>query len=180
MSAGCARRYWARTTASDDKGERKERMAIYVGRGLDPSVAEQVADQLRAHDAKGARARDELGMSETLRARPIQAALASASSFAVGAAMPLFITALAPEASLIIFVSGTSLLVLALLGAAAARAGGASVTPSIIRVTFWGALAMGDNRRRRGLVRNRRISGTRRRGRKLRLHAGSIQLLHPT
>jgi VIT1/CCC1 family predicted Fe2+/Mn2+ transporter len=128
---------------ADDKGEHKELMAIYVGRGLDPSLAEQVADQLMAHDAIGAHARDELGMSETLRARPIQAALASASSFAVGAAMPLFTTALAPEASLIIFVSGTSLLFLAFLGALAARAGGASVIPSIIRVTFWGALAMG-------------------------------------
>src|ERR1700751_6054680 len=126
----------------DDKGEHKELMAIF-GRGLDPSLAEQVADQLMAHDAIGAHARDELGMSETLRARPIQAALASASSFAVGAAMPLFITALAPRESLIIFVSGTSLLFLALLGALAARAGGASVMPSIIRVTFWGALGMG-------------------------------------
>jgi VIT1/CCC1 family predicted Fe2+/Mn2+ transporter len=96
-----------------------------------------------AHDAIGAHARDELGISETFRARPIQAALASASSFAVGAAMPLFTSALAPEASLIIFVSGTSLLFLALLGALAARAGGASVMPSIMRVTFWGALAMG-------------------------------------
>jgi hypothetical protein len=82
-------------------------MAIYVGRGLDPSLAEQVADQLMTHDAIGAHARDELGMSETLRARPIQAALASASSFAVGAAMPLIVTALAPEAHLIIFVTGT-------------------------------------------------------------------------
>src|SRR6202047_1399823 len=128
---------------ADDVGEHKELMAIYVARGLDPSLAKQVAQQLMAHDAIGAHARDELGMSDTLRARPIQAALASASSFAVGAAMPLFITALAPEASLSIFVSGTSLLFLALLGALAARAGGASVMPSIIRVTFWGALAMG-------------------------------------
>jgi VIT1/CCC1 family predicted Fe2+/Mn2+ transporter len=96
-----------------------------------------------AHDAIGVHARDELGMSETLRARPIQAALASASSFAVGAAMPLIVAALAPGTSLIVFVSGTSLLFLALLGALAARAGGASVMPSIIRVTFWGALAMG-------------------------------------
>jgi len=128
---------------ADDKGERKELMAIYVGRGVDPALAEQVADQLMAHDAIGAHARDELGMSETLRARPIQAALASASSFAVGAAMPLLIAEFAPEANLIIFVSGASLLFLALLGAWAARAGGASVLPSIIRVTFWGALAMG-------------------------------------
>jgi len=128
---------------ADDKGEHKELGAIYVGRGLDPWLAEQVADQLMARDAIGAHARDELGISETFRARPLQAALASASSFAVGAAMPLFTTALAPGASLIIFVSGTSLLFLALLGALAARAGGASVMPSIIRVTFWGALAMG-------------------------------------
>jgi vacuolar iron transporter family protein len=128
---------------ADDKGEHQELMAIYVGRGLDPSLAKQVADQLMAHDAIGAHARDELGISETLRARPFQAALASAASFAVGAAMPLFTTAFAPGASLIIFVSGTSLLFLALLGALAARAGGARVMPSIIRVTFWGALAMG-------------------------------------
>src|SRR5258707_15774593 len=86
---------------ADDKGEHKELMAIYVGRGLDPSVAEQVADQLMAHDAIGAHARDELGISEALRARPIQAAFASAGSFAVGATMPLLVTALAPEASLI-------------------------------------------------------------------------------
>ena len=122
---------------ADDKGEHQELMAIYVGRGLDPSLAEQVADQLMAHDAIGAHARDELGMSETLRARPTQAALASAGSFADGGAMPLIFTVLAPETSLIVFVSGTSLLFLALLGALAARAGGASVMPSIIRVTFW-------------------------------------------
>jgi vacuolar iron transporter family protein len=88
---------------ADDKGEHKELAAIYVGRGLDPTLAKQVADQLMAHDALGAHARDELGISETLRARPIQAALASASSFAVGAAMPLFVTALAPETRLIIW-----------------------------------------------------------------------------
>jgi VIT1/CCC1 family predicted Fe2+/Mn2+ transporter len=128
---------------ADDKGEHQELTAIYVGRGLDPSLAKQVADQLMAHDAIGAHARDELGISETLRARPFQAALASAASFAVGAAMPLVVTALAPETSLIIGVSGTSLLFLALLGALAARAGGAGVWPGLIRVTFWGALAMG-------------------------------------
>jgi VIT1/CCC1 family predicted Fe2+/Mn2+ transporter len=127
---------------ADDKGEHKELAAIYVGRGLDPTLAKQVADQLMAHDALGAHARDELGISETLRARPIQAALASASSFAVGAAMPLFVTALAPETGLIILVSGTSLLFLALLGALAARAGGAALLPGAARVTFWGALAM--------------------------------------
>ena len=128
---------------ADDKGEHQELTAIYVGRGLNPSLAKQVADQLMAHDAIGAHARDELGISETLRARPFQAALASAASFAVGTAMPLVVTALAPEASLIIFVSGTSLLFLALLGALAARVGGAGVWPGVIRVTFWGALAMG-------------------------------------
>ena len=95
-----------------------------------------------AHDARGAHARDELGISPALSARPIQAALASAGSFAVGAVMPLVITAIAPEAGLIPLVSGTSLLFLALLGGLAARAGGASVTLGAIRVTFWGALAM--------------------------------------
>ncbi|HSY82976.1 MAG TPA: VIT family protein [Gemmatimonadaceae bacterium] len=128
---------------ADDEGEHKELTAIYVGRGLDPSLAKQVADQLMARDAIGAHARDELGISETLRARPIQAALASAGSFAVGAAMPLVTTTVAPVASLSIFVSGTSLLFLALLGALAARAGGAGVASGAIRVAFWGALAMG-------------------------------------
>ena len=94
------------------------------------------------HDALGAHARDELGISETFRARPIQAALASAGSFAVGAAMPLMATAMAPAAGLIPIVSGTSLLFLALLGGLAARAGGAGVTMGAIRVTFWGAMAM--------------------------------------
>ena len=127
----------------DYPGESKELAAIYVGRGLDPALAKQVADQLMAHDAVGAHARDELGISETLSARPLQAAFASAASFAVGAAMPLVVTALAPEASLIPIVSGTSLVFLALLGAVAARAGGARVTVGAMRVTFWGALAMG-------------------------------------
>jgi VIT1/CCC1 family predicted Fe2+/Mn2+ transporter len=128
---------------ADDEGERKELTAIYVGRGLDPSLAKQVADQLMAHDAIGAHARDELGISETLRARPVQAAFASAGSFATGAAMPLIVSALAPEATLITFVSATSLIFLALLGALAARVGGARVLPSVIRVAFWGAVAMG-------------------------------------
>jgi VIT1/CCC1 family predicted Fe2+/Mn2+ transporter len=127
---------------ADDKGERRELMAIYVARGLDPSLAKQVADQLMVHDALGAHARDELGISETLRARPIQAALASAGSFAVGAAMPLVVTAMARAAGLIPLVSGTSLVFLALLGGLAARAGGAGVMMGAIRVTFWGALAM--------------------------------------
>ena len=126
----------------DDEGEHKELAAIYVARGLDAALAKQVAKQLMTHDALGAHARDELGISTALRARPIQAALASASSFAVGAAMPLLVTAMAPVAALIPLVSGTSLAFLALLGGLAARAGGAGVTMGAIRVTFWGALAM--------------------------------------
>jgi VIT1/CCC1 family predicted Fe2+/Mn2+ transporter len=128
---------------ADDAGERRELTAIYVGRGLDPALAKQVADQLMAHDALGAHARDELGISQTLRARPIQAAFASAASFAVGAAMPLLVAVLAPETSLIFLVSGTSLVFLAFLGGVAARAGGARVAVGALRVTFWGALAMG-------------------------------------
>jgi VIT1/CCC1 family predicted Fe2+/Mn2+ transporter len=127
---------------ADDNGEHKELMAIYVARGLDPALAKKVAEQLMAHDALGAHARDELGISETLRARPIQAAMASAGSFAVGAALPLLVTAITPTAELIPLVSGTSLAFLALLGGVAARAGGAGVTVGAIRVTFWGALAM--------------------------------------
>ena len=128
---------------ADDKGEHKELAAIYAARGLDPSLAKQVAQQLMAHDALGAHARDELGISEALIARPMQAALASAGSFAVGAAMPLLVTAIAPEASLIYLLSGTSLFFLALLGGLAAHVGGAGVSAGAIRVTFWGALAMG-------------------------------------
>src|ERR1700681_2453308 len=127
---------------ADNKGEHKELAAIYVARGLNPALAKQVAEQLMAHDAISAHARDELGISETLRARPLQAALASAGSFAVGAALPLLVTAMAPAAGLIPLVAGTSLVFLALLGGLAARAGGAGVTMGAIRVTFWGALAM--------------------------------------
>jgi VIT1/CCC1 family predicted Fe2+/Mn2+ transporter len=127
---------------TNDQAEHSELAAIYVGRGLDPSLARQVADQLMAHDALGAHARDELGISETLKARPIQAALASAASFAVGAIMPLFVTAVVPETGLLVAVAATSLLFLALLGAFAARMGGAAIGPGTVRVTFWGALAM--------------------------------------
>ena len=126
----------------DNAGEHKELSEIYVSRGLDPKLAKQVADQLMAHDALGAHARDELGISEALSARPIQAALASAVSFAVGAALPLLVTMLAAEANLVWMVSATSLLFLALLGGVAARAGGANMTTGAVRVTFWGALAM--------------------------------------
>jgi VIT1/CCC1 family predicted Fe2+/Mn2+ transporter len=127
---------------ADDKGEHKELADIYVARGLDAALAKQVAQQLMAHDALGAHARDELGLSKSLTARPLQAALASAASFGVGGAMPLVVTALAPQAALISLVFGTSLLFLALLGGLAARVGGASITVGAIRVTFWGALAM--------------------------------------
>jgi VIT1/CCC1 family predicted Fe2+/Mn2+ transporter len=127
---------------TDNEGERKELMEIYVARGLDRKLAKQVAEQLMAHDALGAHARDELGISVAFSARPIQAALASAASFVVGAALPLAVTAIAPQAGLIPLVAGTSLLFLALLGGLAARAGGAGVTLGAVRVTFWGALAM--------------------------------------
>ena len=127
---------------TNPEGELKELAKIYVARGLAPPLAKQVAGQLMAHDALGAHARDELGISAALSARPIQAALASAGSFAVGAALPLGVTAMASDAGLIPLVSGTSLLFLALLGGLAAHAGGARVTQGAIRVTFWGALAM--------------------------------------
>jgi VIT1/CCC1 family predicted Fe2+/Mn2+ transporter len=127
---------------TDNQGEHKELTAIYVARGLKPALAKEVADQLMVHDALGAHARDELGIYETFRARPIQAAMASAGSFAVGASMPLLVTALAPAAGLIPLVSGTSLVFLALLGGLAAHVGGAGVAIGAIRVTFWGALAM--------------------------------------
>ena len=127
---------------TDDKGEHKELAAIYVARGLDPVLAKQVAQQLMAHDAIGAHARDELGISEAFRARPVQAALASASSFAVGAVMPLLVATLASPARVIPIVAGSSLMFLALLGGMAARAGGAGVFVGAFRVTFWGALAM--------------------------------------
>ena len=122
--------------------EQRELTGIYVARGLDPDLAQQVAEQLMAHDALGAHARDELGISETLAAQPVQAALASAASFAVGAALPLAVTALASSHGLIFWVSGMSLAFLALLGALAARVGGASALIGAARVTFWGALAM--------------------------------------
>lgn len=126
----------------DPAAERRELTAIYVGRGLEPGLAQQVAEQLMTHDALGAHGRDELGISEAHSARPVQAALASAASFAVGAALPLAVTALAPAQSLIPWISGTALFFLALLGAVAARAGGAGVLMGAWRVTFWGALAM--------------------------------------
>lgn len=122
--------------------EREELARIYVERGVDPDTAKRVAEQMMEHDALGAHARDELGISDVSTARPVQAALASAATFAVGAALPLAMAALAPDADAIPVVAGTSLVFLALLGALAARAGGASALLGAGRVTVWGALAM--------------------------------------
>lgn len=128
--------------AKDEVAELAELAAIYVKRGLDPLLAKQVAEQLTAHDSLAAHARDELGFSDTLSARPVQAAFASAGTFAVGAAMPLLTVVVVPGTYLIPIVAGTSLVFLALLGGLAAFAGGASATRGAVRVTFWGALAM--------------------------------------
>jgi VIT1/CCC1 family predicted Fe2+/Mn2+ transporter len=128
--------------AADPEHEHAEMAAIYVERGLDVGLASEVATQLMAHDALGAHARDELGISDTLIARPVQAGLASAGTFAVGAVLPLLIVLLVPISALMWTVSGSSLLFLALLGSLAGRAGGASVITAAVRVTFWGALAM--------------------------------------
>jgi VIT1/CCC1 family predicted Fe2+/Mn2+ transporter len=128
--------------AADPVAEHRELTAIYVSRGLSHSLADQVAGELMAHDALGAHARDELGISDAFSARPGQAAMASAASFALGAALPLAVTALAPAHGLTAWVSLTSLVFLAGLGALAARAGGAGLISGAWRVTFWGALAM--------------------------------------
>jgi VIT1/CCC1 family predicted Fe2+/Mn2+ transporter len=128
--------------ATDPFGEHLELTEIYVQRGLDRALADQVATQLEARDALGAHARDELGITEVLSANPIQAALTSAASFATGAAMPLLVTVFAPQSMLIILVAITSLLFLAVLGGLAANAGGAPVLKGALRVTFWGTLAM--------------------------------------
>ncbi len=127
---------------TDDASERAELAGIYVARGLDTALARQVADQLMAHDALGAHARDELGISEIQRARPVLAAFASAGTFAVGAALPLVVVLLASASAVAVSVVGTSLALLAILGALAARAGGARSLVGAARVTFWGALAM--------------------------------------
>ena len=128
--------------ATEPIREHAEMAAIYVKRGLDATLAAQVAQQLMAHDALGAHARDELGISETMSAKPFQAAWTSATSFSAGAAMPLLIVVLVPPSTLLWAVSGSALLSLALLGSLAARAGGAPVIQAATRVTFWGALAM--------------------------------------
>ncbi|MDP1592302.1 MAG: VIT1/CCC1 transporter family protein, partial [Prosthecobacter sp.] len=128
--------------ANDGEHEHAELAAIYVARGLDAGLASEVATQLMAKDALGTHARDELGISDSLSARPVQAALASAATFAVGAAMPLLLVVFVPSSALVWAVSGSSLFFLALLGGLAARAGGSPVLRSVVRVTFWGALAM--------------------------------------
>jgi VIT1/CCC1 family predicted Fe2+/Mn2+ transporter len=131
-----------REQLADMEGERQELAAIYVGRGIEPALARQVADQLMAHDPLGAHARDELGITEELKARPVQAAMASAASFAVGALIPLLVSGLAPLSVLPVAVGIASLVFLAVLGALSAFAGGAPVLNSVVRVVFWGALAM--------------------------------------
>ncbi|WP_374369205.1 VIT family protein [Dongia sp.] len=129
--------------ASQPALEHEELAAIYMKRGIAPELAHQVADQLMAKDALGAHAQDELGISEITTARPIQAALTSAATFAVGAAMPLLMVVISPQAILVPLVSAASLAFLALLGGIGAKAGGANILRATLRVTFWGALAMG-------------------------------------
>jgi VIT1/CCC1 family predicted Fe2+/Mn2+ transporter len=128
--------------SSDREGELRELTQIYIDRGLDPALARRVAEQLTARDALGAHARDELGLSETTAARPLQASMASALSFAAGAVLPLVAVVLCPSSLLIPVVGGSSLVFLAGLGALAARTGGAPMLKATLRVTFWGALAM--------------------------------------
>jgi len=128
--------------ATQRTAEEQELAAIYVGRGLEPELAHTVALQLMAHDALGAHARDELGLSESLGARPLQAAFASAGTFAVGAALPILAALVAPPHGLVLTVSGVSLICLLALGSVAARAGGAPAWKGAVRVGFWGALAM--------------------------------------
>ncbi|MEO6864063.1 MAG: VIT family protein [Gemmatimonadaceae bacterium] len=132
-----------RELAADPKGEHAELAAIYVARGLSAELATQVAAQLMAKDALAAHARDELGLSDATTARPLQAALASAISFAAGAVLPVVIAAVATDSLVTRLVMGTALVLLAVLGAVAARVGGASITRGALRVAFWGALAMG-------------------------------------
>lgn len=128
--------------ATDGEHEHAELAAIYAARGLDPALAKEVARQLMVKDALGAHARDELGISEMLSARPIQAALASGATFSVGAALPILLVVFAPVSALVWTVSASSIFFLALLGSLSARVGGASMLKGAARVTFWGALAM--------------------------------------
>lgn len=129
--------------AADPEAETRELAAIYRSRGVDPQVSLEVARQLMVHDALGAHARDELGLSEHTAARPIQAALTSATTFSVGAILPLAVVVVAPGSLLVALVSGSALIGLALLGGVGARVGGAGILKAVLRVTFWGAFAMG-------------------------------------
>jgi VIT1/CCC1 family predicted Fe2+/Mn2+ transporter len=131
-----------RSLEKDFELEKDELTGIYENRGLEPALARQVADQLMAHDALGAHARDEIGLSESAGAQPIQAAVFSAGTFTIGAALPLLVAWFVPGPQLITLVAGSSLFFLAALGALAARVGGAAISIGAIRVTFWGALAM--------------------------------------
>jgi VIT1/CCC1 family predicted Fe2+/Mn2+ transporter len=128
--------------ASQPDFEREELTQIYVGRGLDHELAARVADALTAHDALAAHARDELAISELTTARPLQAAIASAATFSIGAGLPLLVVLLSPRASIVWTVSAAALVFLAVLGVLGAKAGGAPMTKSVARVVFWGALAM--------------------------------------
>lgn len=132
-----------RELATEPEAEHAELAGIYRSRGLTPELADQVARQLAAHDALGAHSRDELGMHAATQARPIQAALASAGAFAVGAAPPVLLAAFWPFGALSSVITGSTLVLLAILGATAARTGGAPVAKGALRVTFWGAVAMG-------------------------------------
>ncbi|WP_448663274.1 VIT family protein [Sphingomonas sp. CJ20] len=127
---------------TDPAFERDELAAIYVGRGVDPALARQVAEQMMAADALGAHARDELGISEVMTARPLQAAMASAATFSVGAAVPLIVALLVPQGAIVAAVFAAALLCLAVLGWVGARAGGARPVPAVLRVSFWGVVAM--------------------------------------
>lgn len=126
----------------DEELEKLELAGIYIGRGLEPALAKQVAEQLMAHDALGAHARDEIGISESIPARPVQAALSSASTFTIGAILPLLVAWAVGGSNQILVVAASTLVFLAMLGGIAARAGGAPVTVGALRVTFWGAMAM--------------------------------------
>jgi VIT1/CCC1 family predicted Fe2+/Mn2+ transporter len=131
-----------RELEADEVSERAELAGIYMQRGLQPSLAEQVAVQLMAHDALGAHARDELGLSAVHRARPLQAAAASAMSFSAGAMLPLVVALIGPANALVVTIAGSSLLFLGILGALAARAGGAPMMAATLRIMLWGAVAM--------------------------------------
>jgi len=132
-----------RELATDPEGELAELVEIYRGRGLNPEIARQVAEQLTLHDALAAHARDELGLSDTLRARPLQAAVASASSFTLGALVPILAIKLAPENRIAVVTTGAALMTLAILGGLSARAGGAAVLRGVLRMVVWGGFALG-------------------------------------